>query len=88
MVARGVPREHAGFLPRNSSDPLPTQLKDVLATPRQIAIQEKKETRKGKAKEAFKSRWLRETKKELHDCVENPTTLENPLSAQTYRNTL
>ena len=38
LVARGVPREHENLLPRNSSDPLPTQLKDDLATLHQKAI--------------------------------------------------
>ena len=78
LVARGVPREHADLLPRNSSDPLPTQLKDDLATLRQKAIEEEKETRKRKAKQAFEGRWLRETEKELHDCVQNSHHARDP----------
>jgi len=78
LVARGVPREHADLLPRNSSDPLPTQLKDDLATLRQKAIDEEKETRKRKAKEAFKGRWLRETEKELYDCVQKSHRVRDP----------
>ena len=78
LVARGVPREHAELLPRNSSDPLPTQLKDDLATLHQKAIEEEKETRKRKAKEAFRGRWLRETEKELYDCVEKSHQAQDP----------
>ena len=82
LVARGVPREHAELLPRNSSDPLPTQLKDDLATLRQKAIEEEKETRKRKAKQAFEGRWLKQ-KRSYTTVSKNPTTLEIPISVQT-----
>ena len=78
LAARGVPRENAYLMPRNSSDPLPTQLKDDLATLCQKAIEEEKETRKRKAKEAFGGRWLRETEKELYDCVEKSHQAQDP----------
>ena len=48
LIARGVPREHADLLLRNSSDPLPTQLKDDLDALHQKDIEEEKEARKQK----------------------------------------
>ena len=91
LIARGVPREHADLLPVDDSEPLPTQLNDDLAMLRQNALEEEMESRKRKAKEAFESRWLRETEKELHDCVEKCHRARDPfLSAnmQAYREIL
>ncbi|KAJ7384252.1 hypothetical protein OS493_022884 [Desmophyllum pertusum] len=91
LIARGVPREHADLLPVDDSEPLPTQLNDDLAMLRQNALEEEMESRKRKAKEAFESRWLRETEKELHDCVEKCHRARDPfLSAnmQAYREVL
>ena len=85
LVARGVPREHADLLLRNSSDPLPTQLEDDLATLRQKAIEEEKERRKRKAKEASEGRWLRETEKELYDCVEKSHQAQDPYLSANMR---
>ena len=56
LVARGVPRAHADLLPKNISDPLPTQLKNDLDVLRQKSIEEEKETRKLKARQAFEGR--------------------------------
>ena len=56
FIARGVPREHADLLPRNSSNPVPTQLKDDLNALCQKEIDEEKEARKQKAKEAIEGR--------------------------------
>ena len=78
LIARGVPREHADLLPRNSSDPLPTQLKDDLDALRQEDIEEEKEARKQKAKEAFEGRWLKETEKELYECVQKSLHARDP----------
>ena len=78
LIARGVPREHTDLLPRNSSDPLPTQLKDDLDALRHKDIEEEKEARKQKAKEAFEGRWLKETEKELYECVQKSLHARDP----------
>ena len=70
LVARGVPRAHADLLPKNASDPLPIVLKNDLDVLRQKIIEEEMERRKLKARQAFEGRWLRETEKELCECVE------------------
>lgn len=70
LIARGVSREHADLLPRNSCDPLPTPLKDDLDALRQKEIKEEKEARKQRAKQVFEGRWLKETEKELYECFQ------------------
>ena len=46
LVARGVTMAHADLLPKNTSDPLPTILKNDLDVLRQKTIEEEMETRK------------------------------------------
>ena len=45
---------------------------------RQKAIEEEKELEKRKARDAFDGRWLRETEKELHECVEKCKNTSDP----------
>ena len=78
MVARGVPRAHADLLPKNISDPLPTQLKNDLDVLHQKSIEEEKERRKLKARQAFEGGWLRETEKELYKYVEKSHQTRDP----------
>ena len=78
LIARGVPREHVDLLPWNNSDPLPTQLKDDLDALSQKDTEEEKEARKQKAKEACKGRWLKETEKELYECVQKSFHARDP----------
>ncbi|XP_044173557.1 uncharacterized protein LOC122957529 [Acropora millepora] len=78
LVARGVPRAHADLLPKNASDPLPIVLKNDLDVLRQKTIEEEMETRKLKARQAFEGRWLRETEKELYECVEKSHQTRDP----------
>ena len=78
LVARGVPRAHADLLPKNASDPLPIVLKNDLDVLRQKTIEEEMETRKSKARRAFEGRWLRETEKELYECVEKSHQTRDP----------
>ena len=78
LVARGVPRAHADLLPKNASDPLPIILKNDLDVLRQKTIEEEMETRKLKARQAFEGRWLRETEKELYECVEKSHQTRDP----------
>ena len=67
---KGVSTQSAELLPTNPDSAIPTQLEDELAVLRRKAIEEKQESEKRKAKDAFEGRWLRQTEKELHDCVE------------------
>ena len=78
LVARGLPRAHADLLPKNISDLLPTQLKNDLDVLRQKSIEEKKETRKLKARQVLEGRWLRKTEKELHESVEKSHQTRDP----------
>ena len=73
-----MPRAHADLLPKNISDPLPTQLKNDLDVLPQKSIEEEKETRKLKARQAFEGQWLREIEKELYECVEKSHQTRDP----------
>ena len=73
-----MPRAHADLLPKNASDPLPIVLKNDLDVLRQKTIEEEMERRKLKARQAFEGRWLRETEKELCECVEKSHQTRDP----------
>ena len=73
-----MPRAHADLLSKNASDPLPNVLKNDLDVLRQKTIEEEMETRKLKARQAFEGRWLRETEKELYECVEKSHQTREP----------
>ena len=88
---KGVSTQSAELLPTNPDSAIPTQLEDELAMLRRKAIEEKQESEKRKAKDAFEGRWLRQTEKELHDCVEKCKNTGDPhLSAnmQAYQELL
>ena len=88
---KGVSTQSAELLPTNPDSAIPTQLEDELAMLRQEAIEEEKELEKSNAEDAYKSRWLRQTEKELHDCVEKCKNTRDPhLSAnmQAYQELL
>lgn len=78
LVVRGVPRAHADLLSKYTSDPLPIILKNDLDVLRQKTIEEEMKTRKLKARQAFENRWLRETEKELYECVEKSHQTRDP----------
>lgn len=88
---KGVSTQSAELLPTNPDSVIPTQLEDELAMLRQKAFEEEKELKNRKARDAFEGRWLRETEKELHDCVEKCKNTRDPyLSAnmQAYQELL
>ena len=88
---KDVSTQSAELLPTNPDSAIPTQLEDELAMLRRKAIEEKQESEKRKAKDAFEGRWLRQTEKELHDCVEKCKNTGDPhLSAnmQAYQELL
>ena len=66
------------MLPKKASDPLPIILKNDLDVLRQKTIEEEMETRKLKARQAFEGRWLRETEKELYECVKKSHQTRDP----------
>ena len=75
---KGVSTQSAELLPTNPDSAIPTQLEDELAILHQKAIEEKQELEKRKARDAFEGRWLRETEKELYDCVEKCKNIRDP----------
>ena len=79
---KGVSTQSAELLPTNPDPAIPTQLEDELVMLRQKAIEEEKELEKRKAGDAFDGRWLRETEKELHECIEKCKNTSDPHSSQ------
>ena len=69
-MLEGCPGRTQTSCQKNASDPLPAILKYALDVLRQKTIEEEMETRILKARQEFEGRWLRETEKELYECVE------------------
>ena len=70
LISRGVSSDHAALLPRNPEEPFPTPIREDLAVIEERKRKEELEKRKTRAKEVFESPWLRNTEKELKECVE------------------
>ena len=59
------------LLPRNCTEPLPTPIRNDLASFEQEQVKAELEARKKRAKEVFQSSWLKNTERELHECIVN-----------------
>jgi len=71
LIFRVVSSDHAVLLPRNPEEPFPTpKLREDLAVIEEQKRKEKHEKTETRAKEVFESPWLRNTEKELKECVE------------------
>ena len=65
LMSKGVASEHVALLPKDASEPMPTQINDDLAAFRQQTFREDLKTRRERALEAFQTPWLQQTKQEL-----------------------
>ena len=69
LLSRGVSAENVMLLPRDVTEPLPTPIRNDLATYEQRQEKADREERKKIAREVFQSPWLKNTEKELYDCM-------------------
>ena len=67
LLSKGVTREHVTLLPRDPSEPMPTQINDDLTAFRQQTLREELKMRRERALAAFQTPWLLETERELHE---------------------
>jgi len=66
LLLKGVAREEVALLPRDTSEPMPTQIENNLTAFRQQTLQEDLKRKRERALAAFQTPWLLEMKKELH----------------------
>ena len=69
LMSRGVTREHAALLPRDPSEPMPSQIANDLEVHRREALRDEIKRKRQRAVEAFESPWLVRTEKELQECT-------------------
>ena len=65
LMPRGVTREHAALLPRDPSEPMPSQITNDLEVHRREALGDEIKRKMQRAVEAFENPWLVRTEKEL-----------------------
>ncbi|XP_074625640.1 uncharacterized protein LOC141883884, partial [Acropora palmata] len=89
LMSRGVTREHAALLPRDPSEPMPSQIANDLEVHRREALRDEI---KRKMQRAVENPWLVRTEKELQECTVklNGSKIdhENRASVQAYREVL
>ena len=57
------------LLPHDPNEPLPTPIRNDLATHEQMKARADRKEKKKRAREAFQSPWLRNTERELNECM-------------------
>ena len=72
---KGVSEENERLLPHNPNEPLPTPIRNDLAIHEQMTARADRKEKK-RAREAFQSPWLRNTERELNECM---VTLESSI---------
>ena len=86
-MSRGVTREHTALLPRDPSEPMPSQIAN-----RREALRDEIKRKMQPAVEAFENQWLVQLEKELQECTVklNGSKIdhENRASVQAYRDVL
>ena len=92
LVSKGVTSEHVALLPRDASEPMPTQIEDDLAAFKQQTLREELKTRRERALAAFQTPWLVETERELHKLTRtlerSALNQERRASMEAYREVL
>ena len=87
-MSRGVTREHVALLPRDPSEPMPSQITNDLEVHRREALRDEMKRKMQRAVEAFENPWLVRTEKELQECRVKLTgssiDQENRASIQAY----
>ena len=69
LMSRGVTREHVALLPRDPSEPMPSQITNNLEVHRREALRDEIKRKMQRAVEAFENPWLVRTEKELQECT-------------------
>ena len=69
LMSRGATREHAALLPRDPSEPMPSQIANDLEVHKGEALREEIKRKRQRAVEAFENPWLVRTEKELQECT-------------------
>ena len=76
LRSKGVSEENVRLLPHDPNEPLPTPIND-LAIHEQMKAGADRKGKKKRAREAFQSPWLRNTERELNECM---VTLESSIT--------
>ena len=88
LMSRGVTREHVALLPRDPSEPMPSQITNDLEAHRREVLRDEIKRKMQRAVEAFENPWLVRTEKELQECTVKLTgssiDQENRASIQAY----
>ena len=69
--------ENVRLLPHDPNEPLPTPIRNDLAIHEQMTARADRKGKKKRAREAFQSPWLRNTERELNECM---VTLESSIT--------
>ena len=69
LMSRGVTREHVALLPRDPSEPMPSQIINDLEVHGREALRDEIKRKMQRAVEAFENPWLVRTEKELQECT-------------------
>ena len=69
LMAQGVTREHVDLLPRDPSDPWPTQITNDVDAFRQETLRKEINAKRERAVKAFQRPWLLQTEQQLHECT-------------------
>ena len=69
LMSRGVTREHVALLPRDPSEPMPSQITNDLEVHRREALRDEIKRKMQRAVEAFENPWLVRTEKDLQECT-------------------
>ena len=88
LMSRRVTREHVALLPRDPSEPMPSQITNDLEVHRHEALCDEIKRKMQRAVEAFENPWLVRTEEELQECTVKLTgssiDRENRASMQAY----
>ena len=76
LRSKGVSEENVRLLPHDPNEPLPTPIRNDLAIHEQMTARADRKEKKKRAREAFQSPWLRNTERELNECM---VTLESSI---------
>ena len=77
LRSKGVSEENVRLLPHDPNEPLPTPIRNDLAIHKQMTARADRKEKKRRAREAFQSPWLRNTERELKECM---VTLESSIT--------
>ena len=69
LRSKGVSEENVRLLPHDPNEPLLTAIRNDLAIHEQMTARADRKEKKKRAREAFQSPWLRNTERELNECM-------------------